>query len=58
MSQLHKRFTSEQVKKPLERYVKNEMERKYIQEILGIKPKVAAFSPQAVDFSAQGLFSG
>jgi transposase len=39
MSQLHKRFTSEQVKKLLERYVKNEMERKYIQEILGIKKR-------------------
>jgi len=37
MSQLHKRFTSEQVKKLLDRYLKNEIERTYIQEILGIK---------------------
>jgi hypothetical protein len=37
MSQLHKRFTSDQVKELLERYSKNEIERKYIQEILGIK---------------------
>lgn len=37
MSQLHKRFTSDQVKDFLERYSKNEIERKYIQEILGIK---------------------
>ena len=37
MSQLHKRFTSDQVKEFLERYSKNEIERKYIQEILGIK---------------------
>jgi hypothetical protein len=37
MSQLHKRFTSEQVKKLLDRYLKNEIERAYIQEILGIK---------------------
>ena len=37
MSQLHKRFTSEQVKELLGRYSKNEIERKYIQEILGIK---------------------
>jgi len=37
MSQLHKRFTSEQVKELLDRYLKNEIERKYIQEILGIK---------------------
>ena len=37
MSQLHKRFTSEQVKELFDRYSKNEIERKYIQEILGIK---------------------
>ena len=37
MSQLHKRFTSEQVKEVFDRYLKNEIERAYIQEILGIK---------------------
>ena len=37
MSQIHKRFTPDQVKELLERYLKNQMERKYIQEILGIK---------------------
>jgi len=37
MSQVHKRFTSDQVKELLERYSNNEIERKYIQEILGIK---------------------
>jgi len=37
MFQLHKRFTSDQVKELLERYLKNEIKRKYIQEILGIK---------------------
>ena len=37
MSQVHKRFTSDQVKELLDRYLKNEIERKYIQEILGIK---------------------
>ncbi len=37
MSQLHKRFTSEQVKELFDRYLKNEIERTYIQEILGIK---------------------
>ncbi len=37
MSQIHKRFTSDQVKELLERYERNELERKYIQEILGIK---------------------
>ena len=39
MSQLHKRFSSDQVKELLERYVKNEIERKYIQEILGIRKR-------------------
>jgi hypothetical protein len=37
MSQLHKRFTSEQIKKLLDRYLKNEIEGTYIQEMLGIK---------------------
>ncbi len=36
MSQLHKRFTSDQVQALLERYLKKEVERKYVQEILGI----------------------
>ena len=37
MSQIHKRFTPDQVKELFERYSNNEMERKYIQEILEIK---------------------
>ena len=37
MSQVHKRFTPEQVKQFLERYTNNEIEGNYIQEILGIK---------------------
>ena len=36
MSQLHKRFSSDQVQELLERYLKKEVERKYLQEILGI----------------------
>ncbi len=36
-SQIHTKFTTEQVKELLEKYVKNEVERKYLQEILGIK---------------------
>lgn len=36
MSQLHKRFTSDQVKELLQRYLRDEIERKYIQQILGI----------------------
>ena len=37
MSQVRKRFTPDQVKELLERYCHKEIERKYIQEILGIK---------------------
>jgi len=36
MSQLHKRFTSDQVQELLERYLKKEVEREYIEQILGI----------------------
>ena len=39
MSQVHKRFTSDQVKELLDRYLKNEVERNYLQEILGIKKR-------------------
>ena len=39
MSQVHKRFTSDQVKEFLDRYLKNEVEREYLQEILGIKKR-------------------
>jgi hypothetical protein len=39
MSQLHKRFTSDQVKELLDRYSKSEIDRRYIQEILGIKKR-------------------
>ena len=39
MSQLHKRFTSDQVKELFERYLRNEIERKYLQKILGIKER-------------------
>ena len=36
MAQLHKRFTDTQVKELIERYLKKEIERSYIQEILAI----------------------
>jgi len=39
MFQLDKRFISDQVKELLERYLKNEIKRNYIQEILGIKKR-------------------
>ena len=37
MEQLHKKFTNSQVKTLITRYLKKEIERKYIQEVLGIK---------------------
>ncbi|HLE25422.1 MAG TPA: hypothetical protein VI935_07195, partial [Thermodesulfobacteriota bacterium] len=39
MAQLHKKFTDSQIKELLERYVINEIERKYIQQVLGIKDR-------------------
>lgn len=39
MFQIHKKFTTDQVKELLKRYSKGEIERKYIQEILGIKKR-------------------
>jgi hypothetical protein len=37
MNQIHKKFTDEQVKELLKRYINKEIERNYIEEILGIK---------------------
>jgi len=39
MVQLHKRFTDSQVKELIERYLREEIERDYIQEVLGIGKK-------------------
>lgn len=36
MVQLHKKFTDSQVKELIERYLRKEIERKYIQEVLGV----------------------
>jgi hypothetical protein len=36
MAQLHRKFTDGQVKEMLQRYLNNEIERSYIQQILGI----------------------
>ena len=36
MAQLHKKFTDNQVKELLQRYLNSEIERPYIQQILGI----------------------
>ena len=37
MVQIHKEFTDSQVKELLERYLKKEIERKFIQEVLDIE---------------------
>jgi len=37
MAHLHKKFTDHQVKDLLKRYVKGEIDRKYIEKILGVK---------------------
>ena len=37
MGQLHKKFQDHQVKELIQRYLSKEIERSYIQEILGIK---------------------
>ena len=39
MVQIHKKFTDSQVKDLIERYLDKKIERKYIQEILGIKKR-------------------
>lgn len=39
MAQLHKKFTDEQIKELIDRYLNKEIERTYIQEILGIKKR-------------------
>ncbi len=36
MAQLHKKFTNSQVKELLERYARKEIERNYLQQVLGI----------------------
>ena len=55
---LHKKFTDSQVKEFIERYLKKEIERKYIQEILGIKKRmlfelVKLYRENPVKFSIQ-----
>jgi len=36
MAQLHKKFTDSQIKELIDRYLRKEIERKYIREVLGI----------------------
>jgi hypothetical protein len=58
MVQLHKRFTDSQVKELIERYLSKEIERGYIQEILGIGKTrffalVNAYRHNPLEFSIQ-----
>lgn len=56
MTQLHKKFTDEQVKELLQRYVNKEIKREYIQQILGIKRRrffllIKKYTENPKDFS-------
>src|SRR4030043_946060 len=58
MSQLHKRFSSDELKELFDRYLQNEVERKYIQEILGIKKRrffmlLKQYKENSTDFTIQ-----
>ncbi len=37
MQQLHKKFTTDQVKQFIQRYLNKEIERRYLQSILGLR---------------------
>ena len=51
MVQIRKKFTDSQVKDLIERYLDKKIERKYVQEILGIKKR--RFFTFAKDYIAQ-----
>ena len=58
MALLHRRFTHSQVKELLERYLRKEVQRDYIQQILGIKKRrffalVKRYRKSPEGFSAQ-----
>jgi len=48
MSQLHKRFTSDEVKELLDRYLKDEIERKYIVRNPGNQKEKVLYAHQRV----------
>lgn len=58
MGQVHKRFTDDQVKELIERYLHKEIERVYVQEMLGIQKRrffqlIAAYRDNPEAFSIQ-----
>jgi hypothetical protein len=63
MEQVHKRFTDEQIRELLTRYIAGEVERKYVQEILGIKKRrfftlLVAYKQSPSCFSIQYIRHG
>jgi len=56
MVQIHKEFTDSQVKELIERYLKNEIERKYIQEVLGIGKNEVFCSHKRVSQKSKRIF--
>ncbi len=63
MTQLHKKFTDEQIKELLQRYINRKIERKYVQQILGIKRRrffvlVKKYTRNPKSFSVQYLRTG
>ncbi len=63
MVQLHRKFTDEQVKELIEKYLRKEIERKYLQEILGINKTrffalVKAYRDNPLAFSIQYMRKG
>jgi hypothetical protein len=62
-TQIHKKFTDEQVKELLEKYINKEIERKYIEQILGLKKArffriLAAYRKNPDKFSVEYKRSG
>ena len=63
MAQLHRKFTNEQVKELIEKYLRKEVERRYLQEILGINKTrffalVKAYRDNPFHFSIQYVRKG
>jgi hypothetical protein len=63
LGQLHKKFTDGQVKELIEKYLRNEVGRRYLQEILGIGKTrffalVAAYQKAPLEFSIQYVRQG
>jgi hypothetical protein len=63
LTQLHRKFTDDQVKKLIEKYLRKEVGRKYLQEILGVNKTrffalVKAYRDNPRQFSIQYVRKG